>query len=104
MSKDAKAPGVASRIGVVVKVFGAHRARFGPEPRRVEIPTGGTLRDVLAELDGIIPTLSAKLQEGLDHGYLQVLVNGRNAEFLDRLDSKLEADDTVAFLPPIGGG
>ena len=91
-------------ITVTVKVFGAHRERFGSEPRQIEIPKNGTLRDLLAYLHGVAPQLGPKLEEGLSQGYLHVLVNGRNAQFLEQLATVLKQDDTVAFLPPIGGG
>ncbi len=104
MDDERQSASAQERIAVTVKVFGAHRERFGSDPRRIEIRPGGTLRDVLAALDELVPDLAVQLQDGLDKGYLQILVNGRNAQFLDRLDSRLAPDDTVAFLPPIGGG
>jgi molybdopterin converting factor small subunit len=33
-----------------------------------------------------------------------VLVNGQSAVHLDRLDTPLEPEDTVAFFPMIAGG
>ncbi|MCK5246700.1 MoaD/ThiS family protein, partial [Candidatus Bipolaricaulota bacterium] len=50
------------------------------------------------------PDLSAKLVAGLDAGYLNVLINGRNIQFLQGHDTVLNDGDTVAFLPPVGGG
>lgn len=91
-------------IGVTVKVFGAHREQFGRDPQRIELASRSTLRDLLAKLDGLMPPLASKLRQGLDAGYLQVLINGRNAEFLGRFEAPLEEGDIVAFLPPIGGG
>jgi len=89
---------------VTVKVFGALRDRFGAGAREISLHPPGTLRGLLSALSVAVPDLVPKLEEGLADGYLNVLVNGRNATFLDNLDTILDAGDTVAFLPPVGGG
>ena len=63
-----------------------------------------TLGILLQELETDFPDLSAKLVAGLDAGYLNVLINGRNIQFLQGQDTMLNDGDTVAFLPPVGGG
>ncbi len=59
---------------------------------------------LLQELEIDFPVLAAKLVTGLDAGYLNVLINGRNIHFLQGHDTVLQDGDTVAFLPPVGGG
>jgi molybdopterin synthase sulfur carrier subunit len=42
--------------------------------------------------------------EGKVHGYLSILVNGKSTNVLQGLDTELKEGDTVAILPPVGGG
>jgi MoaD family protein len=104
MDEKPRNPMQPGRIPITVKVFGALRDGFGATAREVGIPKTGTLHDLLAALSAICPDLVPKLEQGLRDGFLNALVNGRNVRFLDDLDTRLHADDTVAFLPPIGGG
>ena len=38
------------------------------------------------------------------HPYLSILVNGKSINVLQGLDTELKEGDTVAILPPVGGG
>jgi MoaD family protein len=90
--------------GIIVKVFGGLRERAGRSALRLPFSRGLTVRGVLKELESRLPDLYGPLQEGLDDGYLQILVNGRNIRFLAGYETELAPNDSVAFLPPIGGG
>ncbi|HHY31539.1 MAG TPA: MoaD/ThiS family protein [Firmicutes bacterium] len=35
---------------------------------------------------------------------INILVNGRNVQFLEGADTKLDDDDTISFLSPVAGG
>jgi molybdopterin converting factor small subunit len=35
---------------------------------------------------------------------MKLLVNGRDIDFLNRLETKLKEGDEVALFPPVGGG
>ena len=89
---------------VVVRVFGGLRESVRRTPldfRAADVPTVAVL---LARLDREEPDLARVLRAGLTEGYLNTLVNGRNARFLNGHDTPLAPGDVVAFLPPIGGG
>ena len=58
---------------------------------RVADKHGKAARDYLYHDDKVDPSI-----------YL--LVNGKNAKVLSGLDTKLEEGDSVAIVPPIGGG
>jgi MoaD family protein len=91
-------------IVVTVKVFGALRDEFGHSQRELSLRPSATLADAFSALSQDLPELVAKLERGIADGYLNVLVNGRNARFLKGRETHLQTGDTVAFLPPVGGG
>ena len=64
--------------------------------RGIDMPIDGTTRvtDALAYVRAQFPSLP------LHEGHLLVTVNSE----MTTLERVLEADDTVAFLPPIAGG
>jgi molybdopterin converting factor small subunit len=37
-------------------------------------------------------------------GFLSFLVNGKNINALEGFNTKLKQGDTIAILPPVGGG
>lgn len=89
---------------VTVRVFGGLREHARRSPLAYAPAEAATLADLLAQLDRDEPDLARALHAGLREGYLNILVNGRNARFLAGDRTPLAAGDVVAFLPPIGGG
>lgn len=74
----------------------------------VEVETGGpvTLRQLI---DLVCESTTPKLREDLLAGDAikkgtLLLVDGRNAIFLDGLDTPVDADQEISFFPPGGGG
>jgi molybdopterin synthase sulfur carrier subunit len=94
----------SEKIAVTLRVFGGLRQYLGASERRMMFPATVDLLDLLERLEREDPELGRRLRDGLDRGYLNVLVNGRNARFLDGMKTPLNDQDVVAFLPPIGGG
>ncbi len=43
-------------------------------------------------------------KKGDMQGFLSVLVNGKNINIMQGFDTKLQENDVVAILPPVGGG
>ena len=43
-------------------------------------------------------------KNGKVQGFLSFLVNGKNINVLEGFDTKLKQGDTIAILPPVGGG
>ena len=93
-----------SEIKITVKAFGGLRELIGSSVAFVHLPHEATITDLLAEIRRCYPLFSEKLEVGLRKGYINILLNGRNVRFLDRMATRLSDGVTVAFLPPVGGG
>lgn len=91
-------------IQVTVKVFGGLRELVGVPAVSVSLQPNATLTNLLDELRRFLPELHEKLQSGLNDGYINILVNGRNFRFLEGFDTSLSDGTVIAFLPPVGGG
>jgi molybdopterin converting factor small subunit len=67
---------------------------------------GGTLREVLAELDGAYPGLRGQLltPEGGLHRFINVYVNQEDVRFLQGLETRVAEGDLVTILPAVAGG
>ncbi|MCK5245993.1 MoaD/ThiS family protein [Candidatus Bipolaricaulota bacterium] len=92
------------KIRITIKVFGGLRESFQSGTQVYRLSSQATLGLLLQELKIDFPELSKKLLVGIDAGYLSILINGRNVRFLQGQDTGLHDGDTVAFLPPMGGG
>jgi len=94
----------AEPIRVTLKVFGGLRQlRESPVEER-SVLAESTIEGLWAGLALEAPEFVEKLREGVANGYLHVLLNGRNIVFLNGPETRLSDGDTVAILPPIGGG
>ncbi len=92
------------KITVTVKVFGGLRELLGKAAVELALPLGADIERLLLSLAEGHPSLTSRLEEGLSRGYVNVLLNGRNIRFLNGLSTSLNDRDSVAFLPPVGGG
>ena len=91
-------------VHVTLKVFGALRDMHRQSQESVALRDEHTVRGLLVSIHASSPELAQRIEAGLSDGYLSCLLNGRNVRFLQDLDTVLTDGDTVAFLPPIGGG
>ena len=67
---------------------------------------GGTLREVLAELDRTYSGLRGQLltPEGGLHRFLNVYVNQEDVRFLQGMETRVAEGDLVTLLPAVAGG
>jgi MoaD family protein len=67
---------------------------------------GGTIRDVLTDLDARYPGIAGQLftEDGGLHRFVNVYLNDEDIRFLGSLDAGVGADDVVAILPAVAGG
>ena len=57
---------------------------------------------LIAQFPGLKPNLIG--DDGGMHKFVNVYVNDDDIRYLDKLDTKLEAGDTVTILPAVAGG
>lgn len=68
--------------------------------------SGGTLSEVLGDLDARHPGLRGRLvdeEQGLRR-FVNVYLNDEDVRFLDGLDTPVSEGDTVTVLPAVAGG
>lgn len=87
-------PHALSHLRVKVLFFGRVRELTGITEESLEVPAGATLADLFERYAARFPQLS---------GFRASLVASRNQEF-SSWDTRLSADDDIAFLPPVSGG
>ncbi|MFQ5819074.1 MAG: ubiquitin-like small modifier protein 1 [Candidatus Heimdallarchaeota archaeon] len=92
---------------IQIKFFAALREIVGKKAEFVELDGGGRVQDVIRHL---IETYGTPLEQHLfdKQGKLttsyQLLINGINISTLEGLETPLKEGDTLAILPPVGGG
>jgi len=92
---------------IQTKFFAALREIVGKKFVMVELDDGARIKNVLRKL---VETYGTHLEKHLfdEQGKLsasyQILINGINIGTLEGLETRLREGDTIAILPPIGGG
>ena len=89
---------------VTVKVPTIFRQHVGGQA--VVEGSGGTVRDVLDDLDGRYPGFKGSIltDEGTLHQFVNLYVNDEDVRFLGALDASVNEGDTVSILPAVAGG
>jgi molybdopterin synthase sulfur carrier subunit len=85
-----------------VKLFGNLRQHTG----QLEVAASGTtIGAVLHELCATYPTLENAIFDGDQvQTHVRVMINGRDIELADGLNTKVSETDQIAVFPPIAGG
>src|ERR1700683_615238 len=89
---------VSVRIPTILRTYTAGAAEV--------TATEGTLREVIAGLDGAYPGLGGRI---LDDGgrlrrFVNVYVGGEDVRFAQGLDTQVPAGARVSFIPAVAGG
>ena len=92
---------------VEVKFFTSLREITGKKVDKIQLQNTITI-------DELLTLLSEKYgknfreyiynKKGEVQGFLSFLVNGKNVNIMQGFDTKLQENDVVAILPPVGGG
>jgi MoaD family protein len=93
---------------VTVKIFTALRELVGKGQITIEVnapkPTVQTVLDQLNKQYGKEFTEYVYGENGDVRGFLQFLINGESVTMPKGLRTRLKDGDTIAILPPVGGG
>jgi molybdopterin synthase sulfur carrier subunit len=68
--------------------------------------SGGTVREVLADLDGRYPGLARSViaEDGALHRFVNVYLNDEDVRYLGALETEVREGDVVSILPAVAGG
>ena len=66
----------------------------------------GTVADLIGQLERRFPAIKGQITQGDGelHRFVNVYVNDEDARYMDKLDTKVSAGDTVSLLPSVAGG
>ena len=72
----------------------------------VELPEPATVRDLVEELSARWPALGEALldADGQLSRRVNIFVDGRNARWLQGLETSLEPENSIDIFPPVAGG
>jgi molybdopterin synthase sulfur carrier subunit len=90
---------------ITVKLFASFQEITGTNRVFLE---SDNVRDMLNQLVELYPAMESEVFSSPDRRELRrnvkVMINGRNIEFIDGLDTGLRGTDRIAVFPPVGGG
>ena len=96
-----------NNMKVEVRFFTSLREITGKKVEEVQLQSSITVEELLT---GFSKKYGRKFmeylynEEGKVHSFLSILVNGKSINVLKGLDTELKEGDTIAILPPVGGG
>ena len=85
-----------------IKFYGGLRQIAGSKEQEI---TGATIQEVLEKICADNESLRTAIFDRTDlHQHVRVMVNGRDSELAQGLDTPVSASDQIAIFPPIAGG
>ena len=89
-----------------VKFYATIREIVGGKEIDMALDPHTTVRMVLRRLSSKYPELGQKLwdEDEVLRGYVKVLKEGRDIQYLEGLDTAIADADTLSLFPPVGGG
>jgi sulfur-carrier protein len=95
-----------SGMRIILKCYADYRETIGIKEMLLDLRDGQTIEGLLRMITNKYPALKQKLF--VDNYELKdlvtVLVNGRNIEFLERMNTRLREGDLISLFPPVAGG
>ncbi|MBE3556877.1 MAG: MoaD/ThiS family protein [Firmicutes bacterium] len=91
---------------MTVAFYATLRDKTGTATYELDLSEPTRLDEILRRLIAIFPALKEDLFDengNLSH-HLHLFRNGRDVRFLNALETIIEPTDTLALIPPVGGG
>jgi molybdopterin synthase sulfur carrier subunit len=94
---------------VKVRVFGDLIDFLGSAELTINLDDEAKVADLISKIDEVKAGFKEKMEilsrrRGAADFGLTMLVNGKNINVLNGLETRLKDNDTVVFLPPVAGG
>lgn len=91
-------------MSVQLRFFATFREAVGTKTITREYDAG-TVGDVLVALEDEFEGLAGQiLEDGAVRPQVNVLLNGRDVEHEQGIETPIEPDDTLSIFPPVAGG
>jgi molybdopterin synthase sulfur carrier subunit len=89
-----------------IKVYATLREVVGGKSVHLDDVAEMTVDQMLQKLLAKYPDLRMKMlnRNGELHSAFQILINGRDARYLNGMETVITAADEVRIFPPVGGG
>jgi molybdopterin synthase sulfur carrier subunit len=89
-----------------VRFFGDLRRYINKRWMVVEVPQGSLLLDFIFNMANKVDSsiLDKLMEKNEVRSGIRILVNGRNINYLNRLNTKLSDGDLITIMPIAGGG
>ena len=99
---------IGDKILITIRLFAALREAVGERAVKIPFSDGLTVKLALETLVKQNSNLLELLYQDKDNkklnDFYHILVNGMAIERQDGLDTKLNENDIISILPPVGGG
>jgi molybdopterin synthase sulfur carrier subunit len=89
-----------------VRFFGDLRKNIDKRWMIVEVPQDSTLHELISNIANNLDSsfLDKVVEKNAVRSEIRILVNGRNINYLNKLNTKLSDGDVVTIMPIAGGG
>lgn len=93
-------------MNVILRTFADYREITGIKEVRLNLEDGEIMGGLLDILCGKYPSLRKAMFNELGglRDFVILMVNGRNIEFLEKMNTRLSEGDVIALFPPVAGG
>jgi molybdopterin synthase sulfur carrier subunit len=89
-----------------IKLFATLRDIAGVRELHVPFQAGQSVRDLVKDVQEACPALGEAMldENGELSGLVHIMVQGRNVQWLQGMDTLIHESDSLVFIPPAAGG
>lgn len=89
-----------------IKLFATLRDVAGVRELHVPLQDGQTVRDLVKLVQDACPALGDAMLDahGELSGFVHIMVQGRNVQWLQGMETVIHDHDSLVFIPPAAGG